>query len=79
MQAYLSNLLGGGDFGDNMNQIINDMLPELAVTYEETIATMGSNLIINFANEKLSNYTVSDLIDLITGGGGDSTEAPVRL
>lgn len=57
--------------GENMNQIVNDILTELAVTYEETIASMGSNLIRNFANDTVR--------DLITGGGGDSAETPIRL
>lgn len=52
-----------------MNDVISDMAPGLLEDYKSTLLGAVTPVIVNFANEKLSNYTMSDLLCLVAGFG----------
>lgn len=63
--------MGEGLTSDFVNDVLQRLVPELVTQNEEAITNLLQSIVMPYANTILNEMTLSDLIDLITGGGGE--------
>ncbi|XP_063224224.1 uncharacterized protein LOC134532027 [Bacillus rossius redtenbacheri] len=67
VKLQLDDLLGGDSLGAAVNQMLNDVLPQLLADYKPDIVAFAASTVTTYADKFLSGKSVSDLLAIING------------
>ncbi|CAG0892937.1 unnamed protein product [Darwinula stevensoni] len=80
LEGVIDGLLGGGDLGDVLNEILNLLGADLFDAVLQMVADDIAVLVQGFLNQMLEGMTLQDIINMLTGGErmGQGREGVVR-
>lgn len=65
VKSNIEGIMGGGPMGDFYNQLLETLIPELLVTYEQEVTDFVRDTIMKPVNKILNTMTLSDLIGML--------------